>query len=230
MKRSIIYLVLLICVSTPANACIGARQAAMGWSGVAIADDATCSYWNPAAIVWAKDGFMYESIWGSTDLAAKYGSFGFHYVNERDKWYYLVSYGKQLTNNSAFGFNVGWEEVNTYYSSYKGPAADLSFVWSKDNLTLAVLAQNIGNIRPAIAYKNDFAVITANVYDMLDLCQLRHFQIGMEITPIPYFALRAGYNQYYACLTYGVGFTASILSLDIAWLNNDPYLGLRLVL
>lgn len=230
MRKFVICLVMLLLVASPASACIGARQAAMGWAGVAISDDATCSYWNPAALVWARDGVMYDSILDRTAIAIKHDCYGFHLSNEWDKFYCLVSYGKQLTNNSAFGFNVGWEEDNTYYSSYKGPAADLSYVWSKDNLTLAVLAQNIGNIRPAIAYKNDFAVITANVYDMLDLCQLRHFQIGMEITPIPYFALRAGYNQYYGSFVYGIGFNADFLSLDIVWLDDASYVGCRFML
>lgn len=34
MKRVILALVVLLVVASPVNACIGARQAAMGWAGL----------------------------------------------------------------------------------------------------------------------------------------------------------------------------------------------------
>lgn len=214
MKRSIIYLVLLICVSTPANACIGARYAAMGWCGVAISDDATASYWNPAAIVWVKDGFMYGSIWGSTDLAAKYGSFGFHYVDEWDKWYCRIGYGYQLNQNLAVGFNVGWAEYNNCYPPYNGPSADVSYLYRVNGFSFGVLAQNLGNIRPEIAYSTEFVTLSAAIYDLLNLYSLRDFHVGVEIRPFPILALRGGYNSDYEDLIYGVAIKTSFLTLD----------------
>jgi len=52
MRKFVLCLVMVLTFASPAAACIGARQAAMGWCGVAISDDATASYWNPAALVW----------------------------------------------------------------------------------------------------------------------------------------------------------------------------------
>lgn len=221
MKRSIIYLVLLICVSTPANACIGARHAAMGWCGVAMSDDATASYWNPAAMVWAKDGVMYDTIWDRTALAWKYNNFGFHYVDELDKWYCRIGYGYQLNKNLAVGFNVGWAEYNNCYPPYNGPSADLSLIYRNGDFSLGLLAQNIGNIRPEIAYNTEHFTVAAGFYDLFDSIgyfykynPYRRLCIGAEIRPVSFLALRGGYISNYNNLTYGVAIKTSFLTLD----------------
>ena len=214
VRRAVVCVLLFILFAAPVQGCIGARQAAMGWCGVAISDDATASYWNPAALVWAKDGFMYGSIWDSTDLAAKYGSFGFHYVDEWDKWYCRIGYGYQLNKNLAVGFNVGWAEYNNCYPPYNGPSADLSLIYRNGHFALGLLAQNIGNIRPEIAYSTEFVTLSAGIYDLLNVGSLRDFHVGVEIRPFPILALRGGYNSDYEDLIYGVAIKTSFLTLD----------------
>lgn len=214
MRRIVICLLLLFITASPAGACIGARYAGIGWCGVAVADDAAASYWNPAAIVWAKDGFMYGSIWGSKDFAAKYGSFGFHCVDEWDKWYWCISYGHQLNQNLAVGFNVGWAECNNCYLPYNGPTADISYLYRVNGFSFGVLAQNLGNIRPEIAYSTEFVTLSAGIYDLLNVYSLRDFHVGIEIRPFPILALRGGYNSNYEDLIYGVAIKTSFLTLD----------------
>jgi hypothetical protein len=214
MKKIIICLAMVLTFASPAAACIGARQAAMGWCGVAISDDATASYWNPAALVWAKDGFMYGSIWGSKDFAAKYDASGFHYVDEWDKWYCRIGYGYQLNKNLAVGFNVGWAEYNNCYPPYNGLSADLSLIYRNGHFALGLLAQNIGNIRPEIAYSTEFVTLSAGIYDLLNVCSLQDLHVGVEIRPFPILALRGGYNSDYEDLIYGIAIKTSFLTLD----------------
>ena len=225
MSKFVVCLVMLLLVTSPASACIGARQAAMGWCGVAISDDATCSYWNPAALVWAKDGFMYGSIWGSTELAAKYGSFGFHYVDQWDKWYWCISYGHQLDTDTAIGFNVGW--LNYAYGHHY-PSLDIAYLHKHNNFTFGVLAQNLGNIRPEIAYSTDYITISVGLYDLFDICKhynddgisLRDLHAGIELRPVSFLALRGGYNSDYEDLIYGVAIKTSFLTLDFVHIEE----------
>jgi hypothetical protein len=221
LRKFVICLVMLLLIASPANACIGARQAAMGWCGVAISDDATASYWNPAALVWAKDGFMYGSIWGSTDLAAKYGSFGFHYVDQWNKWYWQIGYGHQLNKNLAVGFNVGWAGYNNCYPPYNGPSADVSCLYRVEGFSFGVLAQNLVNIRPEIAYSTEFITLSAGIYDLLNVYSLRYFHVGVEICPFPILALRGGYNSDYEDLIYGAALKASFLTLSFVHIEGD---------
>jgi len=234
MRKTIIVVIasiLALIAVFPAQGCIGARQAAMGWCGVAISDDATASYWNPAAMVWAKDGVMYDNIGGGTAIAAKYHNYGFFFVDEWDKAYCLLSHGIQLTENSAFGFNVGWETHTAGFCRYNGPAADLSYIWTKNGLTLAMLAQNLGNIRPEIAYNTDYITIAAGAYDLFDICQyfdddgrsLRDFHAGIELRPVSFLALRGGYNDDCEYLFYGVGICSSFFSLDFMYIGGYDY-------
>jgi hypothetical protein len=227
MKKVLISVVLIFMLSSPSLGCIGARQAAMGWAGVAISDDATVSYWNPANI-WAKDGFYWENFGERTALAIKQSNYGFHYVDEWDKTYWRLSYGNKTSNNSAFGISVGWEEYHGYFSDYKGPSADISYIYKKDHFTYAILAQNIGNIRPTIAYQNNFITITTSIYDIFNLCPLRHFQTGIEVTPIPFISFRGGYNGFYEIFTYGIGVKTSFMSLDLVHLFNENHYSITL--
>ncbi len=214
MRKFVLCLVMVLTFASPAAACIGARQAAMGWCGVAISDDATCSYWNPAALVWAKDGFMYGSIWGGKYFAAKYGSFGFHHVDQWDKWYCKMSYGHRLNTHSAVGFNLGWAYYNSCIPPYNGPSADVSYLYRVDGFLFGVLAQNLGNIRPEIAYSTEFITLSAGIYDLLNVCSLRDFHVGVEIRPFPVLALRGGYNSDYEDLIYSAALKTSFLTMD----------------
>ena len=223
MKKIIICLVMLLTIASPAYACIGARQAAMGWSGVAISDDATCSYWNPAALVWANEGFMYGSIWGSKDFAAKYGNFGFHYVQYWNKSYWQVGYGHLIDNNTAIGFNIGWSE---YDYGHPHPSADLSFAYKHDNVSFGVLAQDFINIRPEIAYSTDFVTLSAGIYDLLNAYSVRDFHVGVEMRPFPVFALRGGYNSDYEDLIYGAALKTSFLTLDFVHIGEVDCFGI----
>ena len=226
MRKFVICLVMLLLVSSPASACIGARQASMGWAGVAISDDATASYWNPAALVWAKDGFMYGSIWGSKDFAAKYDSFGFHYVQDWNKSYWQVGYGHLIDNNTAIGFNIGWSE---YDYGHPHPSADLSFAYKRDNVSFGVLAQDFINIRPEFAYSTKYITIVVGSYDLFDMC--RHFNddggslqkvyTGLELRPTSYLALRGGRNSGYEELIYGAGISLSFFRLDFAHIMKE---------
>ena len=215
MRKFVICLVMLLLVASPASACIGARYAALGWSGVAIADDATASYWNPAALVWAKDGLLWENIRNRKVIAIKEDNIGFHFVGTSGQTYWRVSYGHQLASNSALGINVGWNDFYNSISDYNGPSVDVSYTLRSGNMIFAILGQNIGNIRPSIAYQDDYITITADAYDVLELCPLRHYRAGIELVPISFLSLRWGYESLYDEYAYGIGFEASFASVDI---------------
>ena len=102
VRHTVICVLLLTLFASPASACIGARHAAMGWCGVAISDDATASYWNPAALVWARDGFVYDSIYNRTAFAVKRGKYALHCCDECDKIYFDISRGFQINEKSAW--------------------------------------------------------------------------------------------------------------------------------
>lgn len=226
MRKFVICLVMLLLVSSPASACIGARQAAMGWAGVAISDDATASYWNPAAMVWAKDGVMYDNFLDRTAVAAKVGNVGLHYVKEWDKAYCAIGYGHQLSNNTSIGVNVG---LANYGNSRDELFTDVSYIHHVGELTFGVLAQNFSNIRPEIAYTSNFLTVTAGFYDLFDVCKnynddgasVRDFHSGVELRPVSFLALRSGYNSDYENLIYGAGIKLSFLSIDFVHMEED---------
>lgn len=225
MKQIILALVVLMMVATPVDACIGARQAAMGWCGVAISDDATASYWNPAALVWAKDGMFYGSIWGGADFAIKINNTGFHCVKDWDKQYFSISYGHPINNRTAIGCNLGW---CSYVDGYQYPSLDFSFLYKFNNFTFGVLAQNVKNIRPEIAYSTDFITIAAGFYDLFDICKhfnysgisLQDFHAGLELRPISILALRAGYNTDFG-YTWGVGINFKSIEFNLVSIYDE---------
>ena len=172
---------------------------------------------------------MYGSIWGSTDLAAKYGSFGFHYVDEWDKWYCQIGYGHQLDTDTAIGFNVGW--INYAYGHHH-PSLDIALLHKFNNFTFGILAQNVGNIRPEIAYHTDYFTAAIGFYDLFDICKrfnggetLRDFHAGIELRPFSFLSLRGGYNTYYG-ITYGLGIAIDSLTFDVFAYPQNTYFSL----
>lgn len=243
MKRVMLALVMLMLVASPASACIGARQAAMGWAGVAISDDATCSYWNPAATVWAKDGAFYSSADNETAIAIKYDKYGFHFVDEGRK-YFSLSYSHQLSEYQAIGLGLGWQfPAPVFYDDfnddgfklerisgtegsedYNGPEIDFSYFAKRGGLQYGVLCQG-ANVRPAIAVVGDYVTLSGCIYDLLDYFGVRHIRAGIEIAPFPSFSVapsvRCGYNGYDEAVVCGVGLQVLFISFDFANINNQ---------
>jgi len=65
MRKFVLCLVLVLTFASPAAACIGARQAAMGWCGVASSDDAAAAYWNPSKIPFSNNQVSLDVFYGT---------------------------------------------------------------------------------------------------------------------------------------------------------------------
>lgn len=221
MRRIVICLLLLFITASPAGACIGARYAGIGWCGVAVADDATASYWNPAALVWASDGFAYDSIYNRTAFAVKRGKYALHYCNEWDKIYFDISRGFQINENSAWGLSVGYYYAKQFfpYCNYRGICPSVSYFYKiNPNLSFGVLLQGMCNLRPGVCYKNERLLISIEYYDLLDVYELQNFHAGVEIYLLD-LTLRIGYDR--DVLRYGLGIKNKKCTFDAYWENNS---------
>ena len=179
-------------------------------------------------MVWAIDGFYIGRIYTSNEFAFKYNKLGFHFVDNWQHTYFAMSYAQQINANSAWGINIGWNDFSRSDENYVGPSLDLSYITKCDNLTLGLLLQNGYNVRPGIAYKNEYLLVTFEGYDLLNLYDFSHFLIGAELTPFPFIAFRIGYDQLYNDFTYGVGIKTSLFSLDYAHIFNEDCFSLSL--
>jgi hypothetical protein len=237
MRKFALCLVMLLMVASPASACIGARQAAMGWCGVAISDDATCSYWNPAALVWAKDGVLWENISHKTVFAIKEDNCGFHYVDAWDKTYFAFSYAVPFVHSSSFGINIGVMEqdyltsdwMECFYRDGKRLSLDLSYFIKYGSISCGLLAQDLGNIRPGLSYSNNFLVAAVEYYDMFDVLDMRCWRFGIELNPVSPLSLRFGYNEDDGN-SYGIGFEVSFGKFDVVLYRENFYYSISLFL
>lgn len=229
MKRIIVVLIAVFVVVSPASACIGARQAAMGWSGVATSNDAMASYWNPAALPLAQDSIIYDNTIDRIIFAAKYDSYGFHYVNQPEMKHVNIGYGHHFSFGSI-GVNIGLGEYYGYRTSYKSPNLDISYFYQTPHVSFGLLIQNVVNIRPSIAFHNRYLVVTAELYDILDMYDYyRHYRVGIEISPFSFLSLRAGYNELYDNISYGVGLRTSFAVIDMVYLDDKYYYSISLL-
>src|SRR5690554_998325 len=208
MKRVMLCLAILLTIASPAAACIGARQAAMGWCGVAISDDATASYWNPAALVWAKDGFVYDNIYRRTAFAYKQGKCALHGCDERDKIYFDISRGFQINENSAWGLSIGYyyAKHSFPYCNYRGVRPSISYFHKINSaLSFGILLQGMCNLRPGICYKNNYFLVSMEYYDLLDVYELRNLHTGIEIYLLDFLTLRVGCADNMIVYGFGIG-------------------------
>jgi len=230
---------MLTLVSIPAQGCIGARQAAMGWAGVAISDDATASYWNPATFPWARNGLFCENIYDNIAIALKHDEWGFAFADQYDKTYFEFSHSFMLSSNTAIGIAAGWHadkrnEPNiiicdgyilvpvpqTIANLYNGPMASVSFISVHDYINFGVLLQGI-TVRPGICLKTDGLAVSGEIYDLFGICDNFHYRFGVEFTPVSFLSLRGGYNSEHERVTYGVGIRASFVSIDMVHYYDD---------
>ena len=232
MRKFVICLVMLLLVASPASACIGARQAAMGWAGVAISDDATASYWNPAAMVWAKDGVMYDNIYDRTAIAATYDRFGLCYVDDWDKTYSYFAVSHKLSESEAVGISVGTFDAKptSLRSDYHGPTLSASYLAKSGHFRYGLLLHNGLSVRPGIAYITKLLTVSVEVYDLFSAFWTSHYRVGIEINPLSFLALRAGFNQYDNASYYGVGLISPYCSLDFVKTPYGDYYSLSLLI
>ena len=221
MRQVIVCLVLIVLFAAPVDGCIGARYAGLGWCGVAVADDATASYWNPAALVWASDGFVYDSIYNRTAFAVKRGKYALHYCDEWNKIYFDISRGFQINENSAWGLSVGYYYAKqfSFYCSYRGITPSVSYYHKiSPALSFGVLLQGMCNLRPGVCYKNERLLVSIEYYDLLDVYELQNFHAGVEIYLLD-LTLRIGYDR--DVLRYGLGIKNKKCTFDAYWENNS---------
>jgi len=123
MKKYIIFILFLgvIClIPKPAAACVGARQLAMGGAFIAIADDASAVYWNPAGLVQLKNiEFTYTRTMNNRDKINYDDFFSFAWCNENQgtavAWSYIGSGFKYLIDYTEDGSPITFEPKNQRY-------------------------------------------------------------------------------------------------------------------
>lgn len=223
VRQVIICMLLFILFATPVDACIGARYAGLGWCGVAVADDATASYWNPAALVWASDGFTYDNIYKRTAFAYKQGKYAVHCCNEWDKIYFDISRGFQLNENSAWGLSVGYYYAKQFfpYCNYRGIRPSVSYFYKiNPNLSFGVLLQGMCNLRPGVCYKNDRFLISIEYYDLLNICESQNLHAGIEIYLLDFLTLRVSNDEN---IIIGFGIKNDKYTFDGCWKKDSIY-------
>src|SRR5690554_2584417 len=227
MRRIVICLLLLFITASPAGACIGARYAGIGWCGVAVADDATASYWNPAALVWASDGFVYDNIYKRTAFAYKQGKYGVHGCDDWGKTYFDISCGFQINENSAWGLSIGYHYAKYSFVTayYRGIFPSVSYIHKiTPNLNFGVLLQGLHNLRPGVCYQNKYFLLSIESYDLLSISVPAEFKIGVEFYPLDFLVLRTSFND--GVMKYGFGIKNQKYSFDGFWDTNTLYIGI----
>jgi hypothetical protein len=233
MRKFVLCFVLLFMLASPSYACIGARQAAMGWAGVACSDDATVAYWNPALIPFTKSGVSFDtfcSVIPNCNPRILFTSQSFignhigitHTVNQTRE-YYMISYAQQVFDD--FSLSVG-VSIDFKYGQYQGYSLIFSGVCKHDWLTLAVLAQDT-NIRPSVAIATGHIIVCLEVYDAANLYERRHLRLGSEVN-FSQLAIRVGYTTREGLnetsgFSYGLGVNISDLKIDFTKFKEDLY-------
>jgi len=211
-------MILTVVFANATMACIGARAAGMGHSGVAGQTDATVVYWNPAMLPWAEPGFSagivrpnkYDFITISTE------NLGFLYVDETWDPYTHVSIGLEVTHDFAIGCSLGfgYSYPDAEWLPYISPA----IAWRSGNITFGVLLQTMTNLRPAVCYQKNNLVLAAEYYDILDYYKARRLRLGCEYKwNILYIRFGSELANTELIKNFGLGLKTKIMSLDVSY-------------
>lgn len=224
MRKFVLCLVLTFLIANPVNACIGAKQAAMGWAGVASSDDAAAAYWNPSKIPFSNNQVSLDVFYGTypnkprlwyTSESFSNNNLGItHGVNVKRE-YLMISYAFALSKEIAFSAGTSFDFIDR---EYQGNALILSGTYQRNRLTIACLAQDM-NIRPSLAITTNDIIICLEIYDALNYYDFLHVRVGGELN-MGLFKFRAGYNSEDRHLTYGFGIKIAKYTVDFAHLKE----------
>jgi hypothetical protein len=124
-------------MSAPAPACVGARALGMGGAFVAVADDTSATYWNPAALPYLpeksatymhvfNENINYQNYFAYVQTLDDKSAVGLSYLTYQlipaismydssiswgETWYWL-SYGVEVAEGTALGVNLKFIEDN----------------------------------------------------------------------------------------------------------------------
>lgn len=162
MKKFGVMLVLTVAVTAalgfPVHACVGARPMAMGGAFVALADDSSAVYWNPAGLMQIKekelgltytlnntDDFNYDFfltyVEPEGDIKA---AGGVSWIKERylgvsgtgpvyyDNDWFAYSYAGRATSSLTWGLNVRYEKYSIEDAAGDSGLLDFGSRWALD--------------------------------------------------------------------------------------------------
>lgn len=211
-------MILTVVFANATMACIGARAAGMGHSGVAGQTDATVVYWNPAMLPWTNSEISFGVVrpLKYDYLAISGRNIGFLYVDEEWDPYTHVSIGLEVTPNFAVGCSLGlaYSYLDAKWLPYMSPAV----AWKTDNMIVGVLLQAMVNLRPAISYRYKNLVLSAEYYDIIDYYLSRRLRLGAEYHYQNLF-LRCGaeFTKTETIKNIGLGLKLNNICIDVSY-------------
>jgi len=225
MRKFVLCLVMVLTFASPAAACIGARQAAMGWCGVAIANDASVAYWNPSRIpfldsqasldVFISTYYNAPRLWYTSQSFINGKNIGVTHGVSLNREYFMFSYAYALSDRFALSTGLSFDFNSR---EYQGNGLLLSGTYQGDKFTFACLAQDM-NIRPSVAITTSLLGICFEVYDMLNHYGFQHVRVGGQFILGPIF-ISSGYNTKEQYATFGVGININEYTVCLSALND----------
>jgi len=152
---------------TPTAACVGARALAMGGAFTGLADDASATYWNPAALVDLPEGkdnltvmhtannrdlINYQEFLSYSGHAGRKDAFGLSYIRYKmaiyypelglavsgnQNWYW-ASYGTRVGTQTSVGANVRFRDNSGFTATLQGAPVTISSVDTDVGFDLAL--------------------------------------------------------------------------------------------
>jgi hypothetical protein len=195
------------------EACSGAAPAGRSYTNIALADDASAVYYNPAGLVQLERPEIDLAV-GTGDYSYKYflcygqpldstSAIGFNVSHRTDEWDWLsLSYSRELTENLSVGANLGFNREKYINSDgidaeKQYVSADFGVLYKGDKLNLGLLLQGNGyNVRPGVCFKfNDRNMLLLEGYNILDLDKAAGIRLGLERKVGDKWSFRAGYRK-----------------------------------
>lgn len=237
--RVVLWILLwLVCWDSRAHACVGARPLGMGGAFIAVADDMTAAYWNPAGLAeLGKQGVHstitltppgdemgYRSFYVAGYAVGKYDAgMAFSYVERLrlsgvlERWY-VGSLAARVSSMSpiSVGVNLRYED---HSDGNERTQADLGLLWALDKRwNLGVLWQSLGNFRPGASLKlSENTIVAVDIYNALKNPNILDGQSrvmwGVEVDHKP-LSYRLG--AYAGDPTMGIGYSGENVDIDIA--------------
>lgn len=216
-----------------AESCSGAVPAGRGYTNVAIADDATAVYYNPAGLIQLERPELDITLgWGINYKAFLcYGkplndknAIGLNFsFKDNDSWLKL-GYSRKLSDKLSLGTNLTIE--NEFSKDILN--IDLGILYKPNNkIQLGCLWQGYSSghdhiLRPGITFKpNNKYLISFESYDATDYAHCRHFCSGLEKKVNDKLGLRIGFMTLYFNqgngITAGASYRKDNLETSIAW-------------